>query len=136
MSVYSQEVSVPSRKRVELIPVSGQVNAVVSDSKINSGICLLYSPHTTTAIFTNENEGNLLADIEDALEKLIPVGGTYRHNRIDSNSDAHLRGILVSNSVSVPIEKGRLALGTWQTLFFAELDGPRHRRMKVAIVGE
>ena len=136
MSVYSKEVSVPSRKRVELISITSQVNSAVSESKIKTGICLLFSPHTTTAIFTNENESNLLADIEEALEKLIPVGGKYRHNRIDSNSDAHLRGILISNSLAVPIEGGNLALGTWQTIFFADLDGPRHRRMTVTVVGE
>ena len=136
MSVYSKEVSVPSRKRVELISITSQVASVVSESKIKSGICLLFSPHTTTAIFTNENESNLLADVEEALEKLIPVGGKYRHNRIDSNSDAHLRGILISNSLAVPIEGGNLALGTWQTIFFADLDGPRHRRMTVTVVGE
>lgn len=136
MSVYTQDVSVPSRKRVELISITSQVDSVVSESKIKSGLCLLFSPHTTTAIFTNENESNLLADIEEALEKLIPVGGSYRHNRIDSNSDAHLRGMLISNSLAVPIEGGRLTLGTWQTIFFAELDGPRQRRMKVTVVGE
>ena len=136
MSVYSKEVSVPSKKRVELISITSQVDSVVSESTITSGICLLFSPHTTTAIFTNENESNLLSDIEEALEKLIPVGGSYRHNRIDSNADAHLRGILVSNSLSVPVEGGSLALGTWQTIFFAELDGPRHRRMTVTVVGE
>ena len=136
MNVFTKEVSVPSRNRIELISISSQVDSVVSESKINSGICLLFSPHTTTAIFTNENESNLLADIVEALEKLIPVGGKYRHNRIDSNSDAHLRGMLISNSLAIPIEGGSLALGTWQTLFFAELDGPRHRRMKVTVVGE
>ncbi|UCE19131.1 MAG: YjbQ family protein [Gemmatimonadota bacterium] len=136
MSVYSKELSVPSRKRVELLSMTSQVGSVVSESKIKTGICLLFSPHTTTAIFTNENESNLLADIEEALEKLIPVGGSYRHNRIDSNSDAHLRGILVSNSLTVPIEGGSLALGTWQTIFFADFDGPRHRRVKVTVVGE
>ena len=136
MSVYSKELSVPSRKRVELISITSHVASVVSESKIKTGICLLFSPHTTTAIFTNENESNLLTDIEEALEKLIPVGDPYRHNRIDSNADAHLRGILVSNSLTVPIEGGSLALGTWQTLFFADLDGPRHRRMTVTVVGE
>ncbi|MFQ6093888.1 MAG: secondary thiamine-phosphate synthase enzyme YjbQ [bacterium] len=136
MSVYSQELSVPSRKRVELIPITGEVSSAVSESKIDSGICLIYSPHTTTAIFTNEDESNLLADIEQALEKLIPVGGQYRHNLIDKNTDAHLRGILVSNSLTVPVAGSRLALGTWQSIFFAELDGPRQRRLKVIVVGQ
>ena len=136
MSVYTQDLSIPSGKRVELISITSQVESVLAESNIKTGICLLFSPHTTTAIFTNENESNLLADIEEALEKLIPVGGSYRHNRVDSNSDAHLRGILVSNSLAVPVEGGRLTLGTWQTIFFAELDGPRQRRMRVTVVGE
>jgi secondary thiamine-phosphate synthase enzyme len=136
MSVYTTEVSIPSRKRFELIAITNTIEPVITESDIQNGICLLFSPHTTTAIFTNENESNLLKDVEDALERLIPVGGSYRHNRIDSNSDAHLRGMLISNSLTVPIEGGRLALGTWQTIFFADLDGPRHRRMTVTVVGE
>jgi secondary thiamine-phosphate synthase enzyme len=136
MSVVSKSLSISSRERVELIPITDRVESVTTESRIQNGMCLLFSPHTTTAIFSNENESNLLADIKEILEKLIPVGGSYRHNRIDSNSDAHLRGILVSNSLAVPIEGGRLALGTWQTIFFAELDGPRQRRIQVTVVGE
>ena len=129
MSTHHEDLSVSTGKRVEMVSISRQVDSVIQKSGIKNGLCLLFSPHTTTAIFTNENESNLLTDIEEALESLIPQNGTYRHNRIDSNSDAHLRGMLISNSLTVPVVNGDVALGTWQTIFFAELDGPRQRRI-------
>lgn len=136
MSVFTREVTISTRQRIDLVDITAEVKKAVDESGIAEGIGLIYSIHTTTAVFVNENERSLLGDIESALEKIIPRGESYRHNRVDDNADAHLRAILVSNSLCVPISGGRPDLGTWQSVFLAELDGPRGRRVKVKVVGE
>ena len=136
MPVFSGELSLNTRRRVDLLDITAEVKGMVQESGISEGIALIYSSHTTTAVFINENEANLLRDVEAALERTIPREGGYGHNRIDDNADAHLRAILVGNSLCVPVTGGRLDLGTWQSVFFAELDGPRRRRVMVKVVGD
>ncbi|MHC1585877.1 MAG: secondary thiamine-phosphate synthase enzyme YjbQ, partial [Candidatus Syntropharchaeia archaeon] len=101
---------------------------------IRSGICTVYTPHTTTAIVINENESGLRSDIFALLDKLVPGDGSYRHNRIDNNAHAHLRSLLLGPGVVIPVEDGDLMLGTWQRIFFVELDGPRRRRVYVKVI--
>jgi len=128
-------IEVSTRERVEVIDITDDVEREVERSGVKEGIAVVYTYHTTTAIVINENESGLKEDIVSILSKLIPTGAGYMHDRIDSNADAHLRSIILGNSVVVPVKNGKLDLGTWQRIMFIELDGPRRRRVSVIVVG-
>ncbi len=136
MSVYRTELKVESERRVQVIDVTDQVREKVRESGVESGIAHVYSRHTTAAVVVNESESGLLRDIVNKLEELVPRGAGYEHDRIDNNADAHLRALLLGSSVTIPVSDGDLMLGTWQSVLFVELDGPRSRRLLVTVVGE
>lgn len=127
-------VEIKTHKRVEVLDITEQVGAACARNGAAEGLAVVVQAHTTAGICINEAEPQLLTDLETWLERLAPVAGSYAHNTIDDNADAHLRAILLGASVCVPW-MGRLALGTWQRILFVELDGPRTRQVKVAIVG-
>jgi secondary thiamine-phosphate synthase enzyme len=119
---------------VELIDITDNVIEEVNKSSIRSGICVISTPHTTTAIIINENEPGLLSDMFNLLNKLVPPGAGYNHDRIDNNADSHLRAMLLGSSETIPIVDGKLVLGTWQRIFFVELDGPRQRKANITLM--
>jgi secondary thiamine-phosphate synthase enzyme len=119
---------------VELIDITDNVIEEVNKSSIRSGICAISTPHTTTAIIINENEPGLLSDMFNLLNKLVPPGAGYNHDRIDNNADSHLRAMLLGSSETLPIIDGKLVLGTWQRIFFVELDGPRQRKANITLM--
>ncbi|MFD1600017.1 secondary thiamine-phosphate synthase enzyme YjbQ [Halobellus rarus] len=123
-------IQVKTEERVAVRDVTAEVSEAVPDDVVD-GVCTAFVPHTTAGIVVNEAEGRLLSDIENALERLVPRGEGYDHDAIDDNADAHLRAMLLGGSVSVPIEAGELALGTWQSVLFVECDGPRTRSLEV-----
>ena len=127
-------MDIQTKTRTELIDISDHVRAKVKDSGIKEGICVITTPHTTCGIIVNENERGLRADILDLLESLVPENKKYAHNSIDDNAHAHLRSVLLGNSEMIPIEDGHLLLGIWQSIFFAEFDGPRNRTVHVKII--
>ncbi|HIH44614.1 MAG TPA: YjbQ family protein [Candidatus Methanoperedenaceae archaeon] len=118
----------------ELVDITEDVSSIVRDSGADKGICIISTRHTTSGIIINENESGLVSDILAMLRRLVPEGGGYAHDRIDNNAHAHLQAVLLNSSVTVPIEKGSLLLGTWQRVFFVELDGPRSRKVHVSVV--
>jgi secondary thiamine-phosphate synthase enzyme len=125
---------IDTNRAVELIDITDDVLAEVYKSSIQNGICLISTTHTTTAIIINENEPGLLSDMFNLLNKLVPPGAGYNHDRIDNNADSHLRAMLLGSSETVPIVDGKLVLGTWQRIFFVELDGPRQRKVHITLV--
>ncbi len=127
-------MDIQTTTRTELIDITDRVRAIVKESGIKDGICIISTRHTTSSIIINENERGLRGDILDMLETLIPENKSYTHNRIDNNADSHLRAALLGNSAVLPIEDGHLVLGTWQSVFFVELDGPRNRSVNVKIM--
>jgi secondary thiamine-phosphate synthase enzyme len=128
-------LQVETRARVEFKDVTGFVQKLVSESGVQSGMCHLYTPHTTAAILINENDDPALQrDLDEFLKKLAPPGRDYHHN--DGNCDAHLKAAVVGCSKSLLIENGRLILGRWQGIFFCEFDGPRRRDLRVKIVAD
>lgn len=134
MTTPETRIDVESGERVEVIDVTGAVaKAVPTD--LETGICHVYVPHTTAGIIVNEHEPRLIDDLERLLGGLAPRGDDYGHDTVDDNADAHLRAMLLGESVSVPVEDGELALGTWQSVLFVECDGPRTRRLRVTTVG-
>lgn len=115
--------------RLSVRDVTAEVReAVPADA---SGTCTVFVQHTTAAITVNEAEGRLLGDLEDALEDLVADEG-WAHDELDGNADSHVRAMLVGPSVTIPIEDGGPALGTWQSVLLVECDGPRARTVCVA----
>jgi secondary thiamine-phosphate synthase enzyme len=135
MKTFLKEVSIRTGGRVEFRDITREVEEAVRESGIKSGVAIIFTPHTTTGIFMNEDESGLKRDLEKVLERLIPERGGYMHDEVDYNAYAHLRSILLGASLIVPVENGRLMLGTWQSIFLAEFDGPRSRRVYVRIMG-
>ncbi len=122
------EETVRTGRREELINLTSVATATLRKSGIKSGICIVYVPHTTAAVTINENaDPDVPRDILMALGKIVPTSLPFRH--IEGNSDAHVKATLVGSSVIIPVENARLALGTWQGIFFCEFDGPRSRRV-------
>jgi secondary thiamine-phosphate synthase enzyme len=116
-----------------MIDITASVQAAVDEEKADSGYCIVFTPHTTAAVTINENaDPDVPHDIITALEKAVPQNVHYRHS--EGNSPAHVKSSLVGASETVLIEKGRLVLGTWQSIFFCEFDGPRNRQVFIKII--
>jgi len=127
-------MDIQTTTQTELIDITDRVRAVVKETGIKDGICVISTRHSTGSIMINENERGLRNDILDMLEKLVPENKSYTHNQIDNNAHAHLRAVLLGMSETVPVEDGHMILGTWQSIFFVELDGPRKRSINIKIV--
>ncbi len=136
MRVYSSELPVKTGKRIELVNITSKVGEAVRESKIREGLVNIFVPHTTTGLLINEDEPNLRRDIDEILERLVPLDAPYKHNRIDDNAHAHLRSILLSHFLTIPLAGGELKLGTWQSIMLCEFDGPRTRHVIIQVVGE
>ncbi len=127
-------ISVRSHTRTEFIDITEEVIKSISESSVKEGICILYVPHTTAGITINEGaDASVRRDILTALNKLIPFEGDYQH--LEGNSAAHIKSTLTGVSVALIIQDGRPVLGTWQSVYFCEYDGPRHRKVLVNIIG-
>ncbi len=130
-----QTLQVRSSKQTELIDITQQVAEVVQKTGVREGLCILFVPHTTAAITINENaDPSVPRDILMELNKIVPFDDRYHHT--EGNSAAHIKSSLIGCSRTLFIESGRLALGTWQGIFFCEFDGPRHRQVQVKVIAE
>ncbi|MDR2861923.1 MAG: secondary thiamine-phosphate synthase enzyme YjbQ [Syntrophobacterales bacterium] len=128
-----EQFSLTTGSRCQMIDITGQVRDILYKSGCAAGICYVFVSHTTAGITINENaDPDVPKDILAALEKLVPEHGSYRHR--EGNSDAHVKSSLMGSSQTVFIEDGKLVLGTWQSLFFCEFDGPRRRTVWVKIM--
>jgi secondary thiamine-phosphate synthase enzyme len=128
-----KEISLETHSRVEMIDITAAVQKAIGEEKIEEGICLVYAPHTTAAVTINENaDPDVPRDILDALDRGVPLSANYRH--AEGNSAAHVKSSLVGASELVIIENGRLVLGTWQSIFFCEFDGPHTRKVLISII--
>ena len=136
MKSYLRRINVRTSHPVELINVTGDVRRVVEESGVRNGVAVVFSLHTTLAVYVNEDEGRLRRDLLNLLEKLAPKGAGYLHDEIDRNAHSHLRSILLNPSVTIPVADGSLLIGTWQSIFLAEFDGPRRRSYVVQVIGE
>lgn len=128
-----KEFSVRTGARVEFVNIDQPVQKIVRESGVSDGICCVFVPHTTAAVTINENaDPDVVRDITRKLEEIIPFSDNYAH--LEGNSAAHIKTSLFGASETVLIENNRLVLGTWQSIFFCEFDGPRARRVLVKII--
>ena len=126
-----------TKQRRELINVTKTIEGIVQKSGIQEGFVLVSAMHITAGVFVNDNEPGLWEDIWEWLEKLAPFREDYRHHRTgEDNGDAHLKSLLIHHEVTVPITKGKLDLGTWQQIFYAEFDGQRRKRLIIKAIGD
>ena len=123
-------LSLETRDRVTLVDVTALVEQALAGSGLREGAVVVFCPHTTAGMTINENaDPSVRRDLAMALERLVPQDLPFAH--LEGNSDAHMKASMMGSSVTVPVEAGRLALGTWQGIYFAEFDGPRRRRLMV-----
>ena len=134
-SSFTRTLTIRTSRRIELKRVTTEIESVVRESGCSNGVCHLYVPHTTAGVLINEGDDPAVArDIEATLDRLILHADNYRH--AEGNSDSHIKAAIIGSSETVWIENGRLALGRWQAVFFAEFDGPRTRELRVKIVAD
>ncbi|MBI1886586.1 MAG: YjbQ family protein [Chloroflexi bacterium] len=132
MSV-TDRITVITRSRERLEDVTYVVNEAIQRSGAQEGICHLFVPHTTAGIIVNENaDPDVLRDILEKLNDLVPASGSYHH--AEGNAHAHIKASLVGQSLTLPVAGGKLALGQWQGVFLAEFDGPRDRTLVITVI--
>ena len=135
MSVHHETVTVGTKRREETIDITPRVKAAVTRAKIAEGVVVVTVAHTTAAVFVNENaDPDVQKDLLTALERAVPRDAAYEH--AEGNGPAHIKAVLIGNSVTLAIRDGAIALGTWQGVYFAELDGPRERSATITVIGD
>ena len=127
------ELRVRTRSRREMVDLTARVAEVVARAEVSEGLCSVYVPHATAAVVINENDDpNVCVDVLDALDGLVPAG-KWRHDRVDGNAASHIQAAILGPGETIPVQDGRLVLGTWQAVMLVELDGPRDRRVLVTV---
>jgi len=126
-----------TKKDKEFVNITDDVQKVVTKSKIKEGLVLVSAMHITAGVFVNDEEDGIKSDLMEWAEKLAPFRRDYKHhNTGESNADAHLKSILFHHQVVLPVTDGRLDLGPWQQVFYAEFDGQRRKKLIIKIIGE
>ena len=137
MKTATEYIWINTKKLREFINLTDRVQEFVTKSSINEGFVLVSAMHITAGVYVNDAESGLIADIEEWLEKLAPYQSDYRHHRTgETNGDAHLKSLLIHHEVIVPITDGKLDLGPWQQIYYAEFDGQRNKRIILKAMGE
>jgi secondary thiamine-phosphate synthase enzyme len=136
MLIITEVLELETTDKVDIIDITGNVNAAIAESGLRKGLVNIYSKHSTSGVFINENESGLLEDFKDVIQLIVPTNGNYQHNRIDNNADSHLRSFLIGCNETIPFEEAKLSLGTWQSVLFLEFDGQRTREITITIIGE
>ena len=128
-----QILNITTHSREQFVDITSQLQDAVIQSSVDCGLVVVCVAHTTAGITINENaDPDVASDIMSALARLLPRSGSWAH--VEGNSDAHVKSAIVGQSVTVPVEGGRLQLGTWQAIYFCEFDGPRRRRVMVQVL--
>ena len=137
MKISTEYLWFNTKKRQEFIRITDEVAAAVKKSGVQEGMVLVSAMHITAAVYVNDWESGLIEDFQVWLEKLAPAGLDYRHHQTgEDNADAHLKRTLMGHQVIVPITGGKLDLGPWEQVFYAEFDGQRKKRVVLKVMGE
>jgi secondary thiamine-phosphate synthase enzyme len=136
MKAHTEYLTFRTEERYEMVHITSQVEEIVRRSGVDDGFCFVSPMHITAAIYVNDNEDGLIEDIGVWLEKLAPRWPGYKHHQTgEDNADAHLKALLLHHETTLPVTRGRLDLGTWQRVFYAEFDGQRSKRVIVKVLG-
>jgi len=126
-----------TKQHREYINITSEIEQIVRKSGVKEGMVLVSAMHITAGVYVNDAESGLIEDIDEWLEKLAPFKLGYRHHRTgETNGDAHLKSLLIHHEVILPITNGKLDLGPWQQIYYAEFDGQRRKRVIVKVMGE
>ena len=135
MAAHFSSLELLTSKKAEMVDVTKRVRAEVKSSGIENGLCVVSSGHTTGGLTINENtDPDVQTDILNALERAVPSTATY-YKHEEGNAGAHAKATLTGFSVTLPVQGGKLVLGTWQAIYFCEFDGPRNRKLNITVVG-
>lgn len=133
---HTEYLTFETHRRREMVHITGQVEQIVQRSGVQDGLCFVSPMHITAAIYVNDHESGLIEDIGKWLEELAPARPEYQHHRTgEDNADAHLKSLLLHHETTLPVTDGKLDLGTWQRIFYAEFDGQRCKRVIVKVLG-
>ena len=137
MKSYTEYLSFQTKKQREFVNITAKAAEILEKSRIKEGMMLVSAMHITAGVYVNDAEDGLIQDIEEWLDRLAPEGVDYRHHRTgETNGDAHLKNLLIGHQVILPITQGKLDLGPWQQVYYAEFDGRRRKRVIVKVIGE
>lgn len=145
MPIINQFIELETKTELDIHNLTPKIKTIIANTTIRNGQVIVFSRHTTTALAINEYEVRLLEDLKHHFHKLAPPTAKYLHNDLHLrdvppdepiNAHSHLIAMMLNNSETIPLVDGKLALGTWQSVLFFELDGPRHRSVLVQITGE
>jgi len=137
MKAHTEYMTFHTKRHREYIHITPQIEAIVRKSGVKEGMVLVSAMHITAGVYVNDNESGLIEDIDEWLEKLAPFRREYKHHETgEDNGDSHLKALLIHHQVIVPITSGKLDLGPWQRIFYAEFDGQRDKRMVIKVMGE
>ncbi len=141
MNLYRDKISLKTTSRLQIIDITSRISQIIKKSGFKNGFSILHVPHTTATIAVNEGDPDLWEDILEVLTRLVPTDAKYRHNLkyggtpSEQNAHAHILNCLLNPSITIPFIDGRLVLGTWQSILFIELDGPRVRKVDIMVYG-
>ncbi|MEM4254835.1 MAG: secondary thiamine-phosphate synthase enzyme YjbQ [Candidatus Norongarragalinales archaeon] len=134
---YTEYLWFNTKNKREFVNITDDVEKIVAKSKVKEGFCLVSAMHITASVYVNDAEDGLIDDIQQMLERLAPFKSDYKHHRTgEDNGDAHLKRMLIGHQVVMPITGGKLDLGPWEQIYYAEFDGQRRKRVIVKIIGE
>jgi secondary thiamine-phosphate synthase enzyme len=137
VKAYTNAIRLDTADKHGEVNITTHVEGLVYESGIVEGMALIFTGHTTASVHLNNADTALEEDLHGLLDKLVPKSREYKHNKGEygKNADAHIKSLMLGNSVTVPVTKGRLALGQWQAIYFSEFDGPRSRLISVKVLG-
>lgn len=137
MKFHTKYLMFNTQKQREYINITNEVEQALKESKIKEGMILVSAMHITAGVYVNDAESGLIKDIDKWLEEIAPYNEHYQHHRTgETNGDSHLKSLLIGHEVIVPVTDGRLDLGTWQQIYYAEFDGQRNKRLIIKVMGE
>jgi secondary thiamine-phosphate synthase enzyme len=137
MKVLTEYLKFHTKKHRAYIHITPQIETLVAKSGVQEGMVLVSAMHITAGVYVNDDEPGLIEDIDEWLEKLAPFKELYHHHQTgEDNGDSHLKALLIHHQVIVPITAGKLDLGRWQRVFYAEFDGQRDKRVIIKVMGE
>ena len=137
MSIFRKSVLIPTKELNEFINITEKIQAVANESKLKDGVVFLNSLHNTGALILQEDDPTIHQDLINTLERIVPLKGRYEHDyEGNENATAHLKTNLLGSFLTIPLENGKLKLGTWQNVFFVEFFEPREREVIVTVIGD